>query len=263
MALVCCLGLLGHGPLLPAAAGAEVDLELVLAVDVSGSMDAEEQAVQRQGYIDALLHPEVLGAIRSGPFGRIAVAYVEWAGADAQAVTVPWALLDGAAAAESFVAALEEAPSRRMRGTSLSGALGFAAPLFENNGYEGLRRVIDVSGDGANNMGPPVTPVRDAVVARGIVVNGLPIAIRPSGGWSGLSGPDLVAYYRDCVIGGPGAFVLPVTEPGQIAEAIRQKLVLEIASLPPRPVPAAPAMPVAAVDCLVGEQQRRIWEREP
>ena len=249
------LPFLGAAP----ARAAEVDLELVLAVDVSGSMDAEEQAVQRQGYAEALLHPEVLAAVRSGPLGRIAVAYVEWAGSGAQAVVVPWALIDGEGAAKGFVAALEDAPMGRRRGTSISGALAFSAPLFDGNGFEGARRVIDVSGDGANNMGPPVAPARDAAVAAGIVVNGLPIAIRPSGGWSSLSGEALVAYYRDCVIGGPGAFVLPVTEPGGIEEAIRQKLVLEIAGLSP---PAA-LVPAAATDCLLGEQQRRMWEREP
>ncbi len=254
-----CLGLLGQGALLPVAAAMEVDLELVLAVDVSGSMDAEEQAVQRQGYSEALLRPEVLAAIRSGPLGRIAVAYVEWAGTGAQAVVVPWTPIADAATAKSFVATLDDAPPGRRHGTSISGALAFAAPLFDGNGYEGPRRVIDISGDGANNMGPPVMPARDAVVAAGIVINGLPIAIRPSGGWFGLDGPELVAYYRDCVIGGPGAFVLPVTEAGPLAEAIRQKLVREIAGRVPRPLPAA----VAGGDCLVGERQRRIWEREP
>ena len=138
----------------PAAAELPVDLELVLAVDVSGSMDREEQALQRRGYVEAFLHPEVAQAVRSGPYGRIAVTYVEWAGPTAQAVAVPWTLIEDAATAEDFAAGLAEAPPSRFRGTSISGALAFAAPMFEGNGYEGLRRVIDVSGDGPEQYRP-------------------------------------------------------------------------------------------------------------
>ncbi len=161
----------------PAAAELPVDLELVLAVDVSGSMDRDEQALQRRGYVEAFLHPEVAAAVRSGPYGRIAVTYVEWAGASAQVVTLPWTLVEDQTTAEDFAAGLAEAPPARFRGTSISGALAFAAPMFADNGYEGLRRVIDVSGDGPNNIGPPVAPVRDAVVAAGIVINGLPVQL--------------------------------------------------------------------------------------
>jgi hypothetical protein len=248
----------------PAGAAAEtaVDLELVLAVDVSGSMDMDEHAVQRRGYVEAFLHPEVIAAIRSGPSGRIAVAYVEWAGPTAQVVTVPWTLVEDAATAEAFAAALDDAPLARIRGTSISGGLRFAAPLFAGNGHEGLRRVIDVSGDGPNNAGPPVVPARDAVLAAGIVINGLPIALKTPG-YSAIGGTELVAYYRDCVIGGPGAFVVPVTAAEQLVEAIRQKLILEIAGLPPRLVPAAATAQAPAVDCLIGERLRRVWERDP
>jgi hypothetical protein len=260
-----CLAALLLGPGAPAreaAAETPVDLELVLAVDVSGSMDIDEQAIQRQGYVEAFTHPEVAGAIRSGPYGRIAVAYVEWAGPGAQAVTVPWTLVEDLGTAAAFADELAEAPPARRRGTSISGALLFSAPLFESNGFEGLRRVIDVSGDGPNNAGAPVVPSRDAVLARGVVINGLPVALKTPG-YSAIGGDDLVAYYRACVIGGPGAFVVPVTEPGQLKEAIRQKLVLEIAGLPPRLVPAAEAGPEPAVDCLIGERLRRVWERDP
>jgi hypothetical protein len=259
------VALLLGGAAPPAAAETPVDLELVLAVDVSGSMDADEHALQRQGYVAAFLHAEVIGAVRSGPFGRIAVTYVEWAGPGAQAVVLPWALIDDAGGAAAFAAALSEAPLARIRGTSISGALRFAAPLFDGNGFEGTRRVIDVSGDGPNNAGAPVVPARDAALARGITVNGLPIALKAAGAWS-LAGPDLAAYYRDCVTGGPGSFVLPVTEPDQLAEAIRQKLVLEIAGLPPpRPIPvvATAAAAGGTTDCLIGERLRRGWEREP
>ena len=244
-----------------AAAQTVVDLELVLAVDVSGSMDQQEQALQRRGYVEAFAHPEVVDAIRSGPYGRIAVTYVEWAGPTSQATVLSWTLVEDAASAGDFAAGLAEAPMSRFRGTSISGALTFAASLFQDNGYEGLRRAVDVSGDGANNAGAPVTPIRDEVVAAGIVVNGLPITLGPSL-QTAVGAPDLAAYYRDCVIGGPGAFVIAVTEPSQLFEAIRRKLVLEIAGLPPRVVSAA-ATTRSAGDCLVGERLRRLWEREP
>lgn len=292
------LALLAGLGLAPApAAGLPVDLELVLAVDVSGSMDAEEQALQREGYTAALVHPEVIGAIRAGGFGRIALTYVEWAGAGAQVVTVPWTLVEDEATAEAFAARLAAAPVARIRGTSISGALAFSAGLFDLDDHQGLRRVIDVSGDGPNNMGAPVVPVRDAVLAEGITVNGLPIMLRPGGGFGSLV--ELDVYYADCVIGGPGAFVLPVRAPEELRTAIRQKLLLEIAGqepAPDRPEPAwslSPArgggelsgrpsagpggagrdpreptlLPAAAgaaprVDCTVGEQQwRQLWER--
>jgi hypothetical protein len=245
-----------------AAAEIPVDLELVLAVDVSGSMDRDEQTVQRQGYVEAFLHPEVLAAIHSGPYQRVAVTYVEWGGSAAQEIVVPWMLVEDAATSASLAALLDDAPPARVRGTSISSALRFSAPLFDANGFEGLRRVIDVSGDGANNMGPPVVPARDAAVEAGIVINGLPIAIKSGNAWS-PGGNDLVAYYRDCVIGGPGSFVLPVTAQDQLVEAIRQKLVLEIAGLPPRLLPAAEGTRAGRTDCLVGERLRRIWERDP
>lgn len=245
-----------------ALADTPVDLELVLAVDVSGSMDLDEQALQRQGYIAAILQPDVLAAIRSGPFQRVAITYVEWAGPGAHGVAVPWTLIEDATSAAAFAAALDDAPPARMRGTSISGALLFSAPLFEGNGFEGMRRVIDVSGDGPNNAGGPVVPARDLALQQGIVINGLPIALKGGGSWS-LGGADLVAYYRDCVIGGPGAFVVPVTATDQFADAILQKLILEIAGGTPHALPAA-ARPVAdTADCLLGERLRRIWERDP
>ena len=256
--------LLSAGWLAPAPAVAEdvpVDLELILAVDVSGSMDVEEQRLQRAGYVAALTDPQILGAIRSGAYGRVAMAYVEWAGSTAQSLTAPWSLVDDGESAEAFAQRVAAAPLARFRGTSISGALAFSAPLFEGNGYEGMRRVIDVSGDGPNNMGPPVVPVRDAVLEQGIVINGLPIMLRPSQTGT-MDIPALDVYYTDCVIGGPASFVLAVQEPGQLAEAIRQKLVLEIAGLPPRVVPAAEQRATRGprIDCMVGERLRRSWE---
>jgi hypothetical protein len=228
----------------------------VLAVDVSQSMDRGELALQRQGYIDALLHPQVLDAIRGGMYGRVAITYVEWG--TVQSVMTPWAVIERVEDAVAFAAALAAEPLRTIRGTSISGALSFAAGLFENNGFEGFRRVIDVSGDGPNSSGPPVVPARDAVLEQGVIINGLPIMLRqPS--YTFYSIPDLDLYYADCVIGGPGSFMLPVDDPGQLADAIRQKLVLEIAGGTGEVLMAA-ASARTPMDCLIGEKLRRQWQ---
>lgn len=243
------------------AQDAVVDLELVLAVDVSGSMDQDERQLQRSGYVAALNHPEVVAAIASGFRGRIAVTLVEWAGPSSQKVVVPWRLIDGQAAADQVAAELAAAPSARIRGTSISGALVFAASQFGASPYQGERQVIDVSGDGPNNMGPPVVPARDAVVARGIAINGLPLMLKTGGAFGANIPLDL--YYRDCVIGGPGAFHLPVQKMDQFAEAIRRKLVLEIAGRTPEVLPAAATqVQASAIDCLIGEKTRPQWLNE-
>ena len=256
------LGLAGLGLAALAAgdAGARtpVDVELVLAVDMSQSMDAGEHELQRAGYLAALRHPDVLGAIRSGIYGRGAIAYVEWGGPLSQAVRVPWTLVEDAASAGGFAAALAAQPVRTIRGTSISGALAFAAGLFEDNGFDGLRRVIDVSGDGPNSSGDPVAPTRDAVLGQGLIVNGLPIMLREPG-YTPWSIPDLDLYYADCVIGGPGAFVLPVDDPAQLADAIRQKLVLEIAGRPPTLMPVTADARPPRIDCLIGEKLLQRW----
>lgn len=235
-----------------------VDVELVLAVDVSQSMDTGELELQRVGYAAALVHPEVLRAIRSGIYGRIAITYVEWGGPISQAVLVPWTLLEDAASAKAMAGALATEPIRNLSGTSISGALAFAAGLFEANGYEGLRRVIDVSGDGPNSSGEPVVPTRDALLAEDLIINGLPIMLREPG-FSPWSIPDLDIYYADCVIGGPGAFVLPVDDPAQLTDAIRQKLVLDIAGAPPRVMLAVDSPRPPRIDCLIGEKLRARW----
>jgi len=240
----------------------KVDLELVLAVDVSGSMDLRELEVQRDGYVAALSHPEVVRAIQSGYIGKVALVYVEWAGPGLQAVAVPWTVVHDADSARAFAAAVAAYPVTRKRGTSISGALAFAAGLFDDNGFEGTRRVIDISGDGPNNMGVPVLPARDGVLARGIVVNGLPLLIRPSLS-TAYGGFDLDQYYRDCVIGGPGAFVMAVREMERFAEAVRRKLIFEIAGLPPpspRVIPASFRTIQAATDCLIGEKMWGRWQ---
>jgi hypothetical protein len=238
-----------------------VDLELVLAVDVSGSMDEEEHILQRQGYVAAFRHPEVIDTIMSGFIGRIAVTYVEWAGPLSQVVTVPWRIIDGKDSAGAFADILADEPIAFIRGTSISGGLEFAAGLFADNGIEGTRRVIDVSGDGANNMGVPVEAARDRALARGIAINGLPLLLRPRL-YFWTDGAGLDDYYRDCVIGGPGSFVIPVTKKAHLARAIRRKLLLEIAGPRARLYHAdAPALR-AKVDCFIGEKIRRSWDDE-
>lgn len=245
----------------PARAEAEVDLELVLSVDISYSMDPEEQQLQRLGYVDGLLSREVQDAIAAGIHGRIALTYVEWAGAFEQRVIVPWALIDGPDATRAFTDQLAEAPVRRAYRTSIAAAIDFAAPLFDRNGFAGLRQVIDVSGDGANNQGRLVTEARDAALARGIVINGLPIQLkRPR---FGMDIVNLDDYYRECVIGGANAFMVPVRDRDGFADAIRKKLVLEIAGLEPLHMGLRRANVGAPVDCLIGEKlwQQRDWDR--
>lgn len=247
--LLACLAIGATGT--PArAAGTPVDLELVIAVDVSGSMDREEFELQRQGYVAAIRHPEFISAVRSGAYGRIALAYVEWSGADRQTAIVPWRLIDGAEAASAFADTLAAQPLVIDRGTSISAALIFATRLFDANSFDGDRRVIDISGDGPNNYGPAVTAARDYAVGAGVVINGLPILIRPSPVY-----PAMDRYYRDCVIGGPGAFIFPVRSQDEFAEAIRRKLVIEVAS---GSAGAAVITTVAyqPADCLSGERFR-------
>ena len=250
-------------PALPAArADTPVDLELILAVDVSRSMDIDEQQLQRDGYVEALSHPEVIDAITHGRRGRIALSYVEWAGPEVQYKVVDWRVIDGTASAKAFAAELARAPIQYFRGTSISNSLAFLAPQFDRNGYEATRRVIDVSGDGPNNMGIPVESAREAVVSDGITINGLPIMIKAPGGFAAI--PNLDVYYEDCVIGGFGAFTVVVHSADQFAEAIRRKLVLEIAGAAPEPrvIPAAATASGKRIDCLIGEKLREQWMRE-
>jgi hypothetical protein len=208
-----------------------VDVELVIAVDVSNSMDPEEQALQREGYILGLTSREFLQALRNGNYGRIAITYFEWAGLYDQKIILPWRLIDGPESAEAVTNEIKRTPHRRAPRTSIFGALQFAKLLFDSSGYGGLHRVIDVSGDGSNNMGPPVTIMRDAVLMAGITINGLPIMLSRAYS-TGPSIPNLDVYYEDCVIGGPGSFVIAIKEREQFKEATRTKLVQEIAGLP-------------------------------
>lgn len=237
--------------------GTPVDVELVLAVDVSYSMDPEEQALQREGYIAAITSPEFMRALRQGMHAKVAMTYFEWAGSHHTQVIVPWRLVDGPESADAFVADIARARYTRASRTSVSTALLFGASLFDGSGYRGLRRVIDVSGDGVNNNGPLVTVARDEVLAKGITINGLPIMLkRPTSSTMDIANLDI--YFEDCVIGGPGAFVIPIRQRDQFKEAIRTKLILEIASHTPEPrvMPAQARAP--RISCTIGEQ---IWQQ--
>jgi hypothetical protein len=232
-----------------------VDTELVLAVDISYSMDPEEQQLQREGYMAALTSPEFMQALRGGMHAKVAITYFEWAGPFDQRIVVPWRLIEGPETADSVANDIARAPYRRASRTSISGALQFAKPLFDASGFNGIRRVIDISGDGANNSGTPVELVRDDVVASGITINGLPIMVKRPNTFT-MDIENLDVYFEDCVIGGPGAFIVPIHNRGQFKEAIRTKLVLEIAGR----TPAARVVPVQArtprISCLIGE---RMW----
>ena len=232
----------------------EVDVALVLAVDVSWSMDPDEQELQRQGFVEAFRSPEVHDAIRRGMLGRIAVTYFEWASASHQQPVVPWTVIDDAQGALAFADRLSRQPPGRAYYTSISGAIDFGVTLLARSDVEAARQVIDVSGDGPNNDGRAVTPARDAAIARGIVINGLPLMLkRPTQSWDI---ENLDEYYRDCVIGGAGAFLVPVRERAQFAGAIRTKIIREIADMPGRPL-VQPAQAEARADCMVGERLRR------
>ena len=240
-----------------AAAEVRVDLELVLAVDVSRSMDMDELGIQRDGYAAAFRHPDVISAIRSGPLQSIAVTYVEWAGPEHQVVVLPWTIIDGEAAARAFSDRLLSSPPGRYSGTSISGGLIFAASAFADNGFAGERRVIDVSGDGPNNRGVPVEPVRTEIVEQGITINGLPLLVKEPFGPYSIDNLDV--YYEECVIGGPGAFLIPVHDMSQLAAAIRRKLVLESAAPQARLMKASETGRMPRVDCMIGEKLIERW----
>jgi hypothetical protein len=212
-------------------AGSEVDLALVLAVDISNSMDPEEQDLQREGFVEAFRSPLVHSAIRSGTLGRISVTYMEWAGFTIQYVVVPWTEIDGPEDALSFAHRLAWSPIRQGPRTSISGAIDFSLKLLAASNVEAVRRVIDISGDGVNNQGRSVTQAREEALAQGVTINGLPVMLtRPTGSWDFQ---NLDEHYRDCVIGGPGAFMIPVRERHQFAEAIKSKIIREIAGWTP------------------------------
>jgi hypothetical protein len=252
-----------------------VDLELVLAVDISQSMDYDEHSIQRQGYVDAFRHKDVVNAMLSGPEGKVAVLYMEWAGDFDPIETIPWTIIDSPEAAKTFSERLENEPIYGEQRTSISRALETAQRHILKNNISSHRQVIDVSGDGANNAGRLVEPARDAVVKSGIVINGLPIMLNKPKEFYDIDHLD--RYYRHCVIGGEGAFIAPVFDLRQLPSTIRKKLVMEIASLdldtgaapiqfadtetpalPNRPgyLKAQLKLPTQKTDCTIGEQ---VW----
>jgi hypothetical protein len=225
----------------------EVDVELVLAVDISQSMDTDEQEVQRAGYVAAITSQEVLDAIKYGPTGRIAITYFEWGGVGEHFTVADWMVIEDEATAAAFAARIAEAPLRQVQRTSIFSALEKSAQLVADNKYEGMRKVIDISGDGPNNQGGTITEMRDKVTSAGITINGLPLMMKSeSSAWQAMLHLD--HYYEDCVIGGPGSFAIPVRSKEGFADAIRMKLVLEIAGLMEHQslvIPAAARKPVS------------------
>ena len=231
-----------------------VDLQLVLAVDVSYSIGLDELRLQRTGYVEAFLRPEIIRAIGTGRLGRIAVTYVEWGGKAVQ--VLPWTLIEDPQSAAQFAGTLRRQPIRRISFTSISNVLAFARRLIRASPYRGSRRVIDISGDGPNNAGVPAPVARNSTIAQGIVIDGL--AIMLPGAPDSASIPDLDAYYKECVIGGEGAFVMKVSEAGQFSAAILAKLTTEISGLKVsdlrrRPEPAA-AEYAGSYNCFIGEE---------
>ena len=232
---------------------AGVDLELVIAVDISHSMDLDELAVQREGYAQAIVSKEFLQALRAGPKAKISVTYFEWSASSDQKIIIPWRIVDGPETADAVANEIMSNPVRRGSRTSISGAILFAIPLFDENPYRGLRRVIDISGDGPNNSGPPVTPVRDQALERGIIINGLPVMVKePS--YSTTDIDNLDWYYEDCVIGGPGSFVVPIKDRENFTEAIRTKLIREVAGRSSERHVVRTSDKEPRVSCTIGER---------
>lgn len=234
-----------------AAPNNEVDVELILAVDTSRSMDYEEVEIQRDGYIAALQHPDFINAVRMGLLGRIAISYYEWAGEVDPSSVIDWQIIANEADAKDFAAKLAARPIVTQRRTSISAAIKFGTQSLLSNNFSGLRKVIDVSGDGPNNMGTPVEAARDEAVSSGVVINGLALVLRPSGTTGGLD-----QYYKDCVIGGPASFVLPIHRIEDFEVAVRRKLIMEVSGISPNPQLQKIAGEKKS-DCMVGENQWR------
>ncbi|WP_299814777.1 DUF1194 domain-containing protein [uncultured Roseibium sp.] len=244
----------------PARAGEQVDVALVLAVDVSRSMSPEELLIQRKGYAAAVSSPDVVRAIELGAYGRIAMMMFEWANDGHAREIVAWSVIENQADAFGFAEKILADTTYGQRRTSISGAIRHAASLLKEADYSADRRVIDISGDGPNNQGTPVTLARDAAVESGLVINGLPLMTRGGVGYQ-FNIPDLDEYYRRCVIGGPASFVIPVNDWAQFPEAVRRKLILEIGGLTPPEVPRIIPAQITfgePYDCLVGE---KIWRK--
>ncbi len=230
----------------------QLDLALVIAVDVSSSMEAEEQSLQRSGFVEAFRSVLVHEAIKNGALGRIAVTYVEWSGAKDQTVLVPWTIIDSAEKAKAFAARLIDKPVRQAGMTSISAAIDFSRGLLADLGAAPARRVIDISGDGPNNDGRKVALARDEAIAEGVTINGLPIMFRRLASSPEMEGLDL--YYQECVIGGVGAFMIPLHDPEQFAMVIRTKIMREIAGIEKPDARVIPAQ--GRMNCITGEKEK-------
>ncbi|WP_439549692.1 DUF1194 domain-containing protein [Falsiroseomonas sp.] len=219
----------------PAWADEPVDVALVLAVDVSRSVDEDEARLQREGYRAAITDPKVVEAIRGGMLGSVALCYIEWAGIEYQRTVIPWTRIGSQADADGWAGTLERAPRASLSWTSVSGAIEASRRAIGECPHEATRKVIDVSGDGVNNSGPPAEVARDRAVADGITINGLPILNdRPTFGRAPPVPLDI--YYRDSVIGGQGAFMIAAEDFEAFGNAVRRKLIREIAGLPGPPM---------------------------
>ena len=275
-ALALAAGALAASVFAAAAAAESVDLELVISTDVSRSIDPEEAELQRRGVAGAFRNPEVIRAITSGFLGRIGVAYVDYSSGAFNRIVIDWTVVHDRASAEAFAARLLAAPLTFGRRTSISDAIELAREMIESNALDGTRRVIDVSGDGPNNHGRLVDAVRDDTISRRITINGLPIVNERGGRYSRFHLPDLDKYYRGCVIGGPGAFLVVANSFEDFARAMRRKLILEISGAAP-PADRAPSASLVRVSspgrlrpspggyvypggCDIGERMWRSWD---
>ena len=243
--------MLGAAPSLAASGSAtdRVDLRLVIAVDTGGQEDIN-QSVQRHGYEAAFRSPDVLAAIKSGPYGKIAITYVEFASAGLDTVVVPWTVVASQQDATAIADELASSPvNQGPSAVSISGVILFAMDAFDQSVVDSNRRSVDISGDGPNASGLPVTQVRDSAIAAGITINGLPVLLNPDQIRGGDGTTTIDDYYRACVIGGPSSFVLPVNGISEFAAAIQRKLILEIAALSTPLVPVAQKVASGPVDC--------------
>lgn len=228
----------------------EVDVALILAVDASRSMDMQEMQIQREGYVSALTHSDFINAVKGGMTGRVAIAYYEWASGVDEQSRIDWQIIETSQDANAFAARINALPFMTRTGTSISGAIAYGTGMLAATPFSSMRRVMDISGDGPNNIGAPVVEARDLAVSTGIVINGLALIIRPSS-----SIVSLDRYYADCVIGGPGSFVLPVHDIEDFETAIRRKLVMEVSGIGPS-ARIIPVINAQQADCMVGERSR-------
>jgi len=238
----------------------EVDLELVLAVDVSGSIEKDEAELQREGFVQAFRNDAVIRAVTGGEHKRIAVTYIEWAGTGHQRLGIDWRIIDGAKAANDFAQELAGLPFASALWTSISGAIDFGIERLRESPHRSKRRVIDISGDGANNHGEAIIPARDRAVRQGVTINGLPIVNGRPSPYGTPQLPNLDWYFEDCVIGGPGAFIVVANGFEDFGRAIKRKLIREIAGLDgPRDRRALfrPARMEKRPPCDAGEQMLR------